>query len=95
LVEFHVLILRFLADAIRSYQKGSIARGYEAFWRIEDVSSFENECNKMASHVEIEASNCDRDLSALNWGSRAATSERSGPSSEAIGSHTYYPDRHR
>jgi hypothetical protein len=64
LVEFHALILRFLAGAIRVYQKGSITRGFEAFWRIEDVSSFEDKCNKMASRADIEASNCDRDLSA-------------------------------
>jgi hypothetical protein len=66
LVEFHALILRFLAGAICIYQKASIARGFEAFWRIEEVSTFENECNKMASRAEIEASNCDRDLSAVN-----------------------------
>ena len=66
LVEFHALILRFLASAIRIYQKGSVARAFNAFWRIEDVSTFENECNKMASRAEIEASNCDRDLNATN-----------------------------
>jgi hypothetical protein len=66
LIEFHALILRFLAGAIRIYQKGSIARGFEAFWRIEDVSTFENKCNKMASRAEIEARNCDRDLSAVD-----------------------------
>src|SRR5690349_18270756 len=62
LVEFHALILRFLAGAIRIYQKGSIANAFDAFWRIEEVSSFEKECIKMASYAEIEASNCDRDL---------------------------------
>src|SRR6266516_2512004 len=61
LVEFHALILRFLAGAIRIYQKGSIARGFDAFWRVEDVSTFEDECNKMASRAETEASNCDRE----------------------------------
>ncbi|KIW99831.1 uncharacterized protein Z518_10759 [Rhinocladiella mackenziei CBS 650.93] len=66
LVEFHALILRFLAGAIRIYQKSSLSRGLEAFWRIQDVSSFEENCNKMASRAEIEASNCDRDLSAID-----------------------------
>jgi hypothetical protein len=61
LVEFHALILRFLAGAIRIYQKGSIARGFDAFWRVEDVSTFEDACNKMASRAETEASNCDRE----------------------------------
>ncbi|OAP55758.1 hypothetical protein AYL99_09910 [Fonsecaea erecta] len=60
LVEFHALVLRFLAQAIRIYQKGSVARGFDAFWRLEDVSTFEDECNKLASRAEIEASNCDR-----------------------------------
>jgi hypothetical protein len=66
LVDFHALILRFLAGAIRICQRGSIARGLEAFWRIEEVSTFENECNKMASRAETEASICDRNLSAVD-----------------------------
>ena len=66
LVEFHALILRFLAGAIRVYEKSSISRRFEAFWRIEDVSTFEDECNKMASRADIEARNCDRDLSAVD-----------------------------
>jgi WD40 repeat protein len=73
LVEFHALILQFLAGAMRIYQKGSIARGFEAFWRIEDMSSFEDKCHKMASRAEIEASNCDRDLSAVD---RAASKKQ-------------------
>jgi len=73
LVEFHAFILRFLAGAIRIYQKGSITRAFDAFWRIEDVWVFENECNKMASRADIEASNCDRDLNALN---RAAVKQQ-------------------
>ena len=66
LVEFHALILRFLAGAIRIYQKHSIARGFDAFWRTEDVSTFEDRCDKMASRADIEARNCDRDLSAVD-----------------------------
>ena len=89
------MILRFLAGAIRIYQKGGITRGLEAFWRIEEVSTFENECNKMASRAEIEASNCDRDLSAVNRAAVKQQRERSPASVEAIGSYTYYPDRHR
>jgi hypothetical protein len=37
---------------------------------VEDVSNFENECNKLASSIDIEASKCDRNLSAID---RAAT----------------------
>ncbi|KIX03042.1 uncharacterized protein Z518_06592 [Rhinocladiella mackenziei CBS 650.93] len=65
LVDFHVLILRFLARAIRIYEKGSIARGFEAFWRMEEVSTFEDESNKMASRAELETRNCDRDLHGI------------------------------
>ncbi|RMZ86987.1 hypothetical protein DV736_g5785, partial [Chaetothyriales sp. CBS 134916] len=66
LVEFHVLILQFLAHAMRIYQKGSITRAFDAFWRVEDVATFENKCDKMADRAEIEASNSDRDLNAIN-----------------------------
>lgn len=66
LVEFHALILRFLAGAIQVYQKGGVARGFGAFWRIEDVSNFEDECHQMACRAEIEASTCDRDLRVLD-----------------------------
>ena len=61
LVEYHALMLKFLAGAIRVYQKSSIRRAFEAFWRIEDVASFENKSNKMASRAEIKASNCNRE----------------------------------
>ncbi|OQU97031.1 NACHT domain-containing protein [Cladophialophora immunda] len=60
LVEFHALVLRFLARAIRIYQKGSFARGFDAFLRVEDVSTFEDEYNKLANRAETEARNCDR-----------------------------------
>src|SRR3954469_17335004 len=73
LIEFHVLLLRFLAGAIRIYQKSSISRAFEAFWRIEDLSTFEADCDKMAHRADIEASNCDRDLSAVD---RAAAEQQ-------------------
>lgn len=60
LIEFNALILHFIATAIASYQNGSIARGWDAFWQIGDVSKFEDDSNKMASRADMEASNCDR-----------------------------------
>lgn len=66
LVEFHALILRFLAGAIRVYQKGTIASRLEPFWGIDEVSTFENECNKMASRAKTEASKCDQNLSTVD-----------------------------
>jgi hypothetical protein len=62
LVEFHLLLLQFLAKAIRTYQKGSAARAWDALWRKKDVADFDKDCNKIAHQVEIEASNCDRTL---------------------------------
>ena len=65
LIEFHAAILKFLARAIRIYQKNSLTRAFDAFWKLGEVSDFENECDKIGARVEIEASNCDRTLSAL------------------------------
>ena len=73
LVEFYALILQFLGKAIRIYQRGSVARGVDSFWRVEDVSSFGDECNKMANRVEIEAINCDRYLSTVSGIATAAS----------------------
>ena len=60
LIDFHTLILRFLAAAIRIYQKGRLARAFDAFWKLEDVRNFESHCDRVARRAEIEANNCDR-----------------------------------
>jgi hypothetical protein len=65
LVELYKLILHFLATAIQTYQKSAISRAFDAFWRPEEVRDFEGECDKIAVRAEIEASNCERTLSAL------------------------------
>ncbi|KIW36652.1 uncharacterized protein PV06_11164 [Exophiala oligosperma] len=62
LLEFHAMILRFLAQAIRIYQQGSMARGFKAFWHVEDILQFQDNCYKIASRADIEANNCDRDV---------------------------------
>jgi NACHT domain len=64
LTKFHALILQFLAGAIQTYQKSALARAFKAFWKPEEVVDFESECDKIGMRVEIEASNCDRSLSA-------------------------------
>lgn len=64
LTELHALILQFLARAIQSYQKSSLARAFDAFWKPEEMRDFEDECKRIATQVETEASNCDRTLSA-------------------------------
>jgi len=73
LTDFYALILKFLAGAIQIYQKNTLARGWNAFWKLEDVHSFENECVQIALRVETEASNCDRTLDALD---RAGATQR-------------------
>jgi hypothetical protein len=65
LTELHALILQFLARAIQTYQNSALTRLFNAFWKPEEVRDFENECDKVGTRVEIEASNCDRTLSAL------------------------------
>src|SRR2546423_10037749 len=66
LVDFYALILHFLAGAILIFQKGTLARTFSAFWKLEDVRNFENECKEIAVRAEIEASNCDRTLGSLD-----------------------------
>ena len=65
LTELHAIILQFLARAIQIYQKSSLSRGFDAFWKPDEVSNFDSECDKIAARAETEASNCDRTLSAV------------------------------
>lgn len=39
-----------------------MARGFKAFWHVEDISQFEDNCYEIANRADIEASNCDRDV---------------------------------
>jgi hypothetical protein len=64
LTEFHAHILRFLAGAIKLYQKRTLSRAFDAFWKPYEVINFERECDRIAARAEIEASNCDRTLGA-------------------------------
>ena len=64
LIELHANVLQFLARAIEIYQKNSLCRAIDAFWKPEEVCDFEDICNKVAARAEIEASNCDRTLSS-------------------------------
>jgi len=62
--ELYAHILGFLARAIRIYQTSTPHRTLRAFWTKCDVVDFEKTCNELGVRVEIEASNCDRTLSA-------------------------------
>jgi hypothetical protein len=64
LTELHALILQFLARAIQSYQRSSLTRAFDAFWKPKEMRDFEDQCERISTQVETEASNCDRTLSA-------------------------------
>jgi hypothetical protein len=66
LIELHAHILQFLAKAIRIYQRRTLSRAIDAFWKPEDITGFERECDRIGARAEIEASNCDRTLSAVD-----------------------------
>ncbi|GAB7362343.1 hypothetical protein MBLNU230_g2669t1 [Neophaeotheca triangularis] len=61
LVNLYSHILRFLANAIGVYAKGSAARAVHALWSADNVATFEEQCDKLCIRAETEASNCDRD----------------------------------
>jgi hypothetical protein len=65
LTELHAHILQFLATAIQMYQKNTLTRTFDAFWKPEEVRNFEDRCDKIAARAEIEASNVDRTLNTL------------------------------
>ena len=62
--ELYAHVLRFLACAIRIYQTSTPHRALRAFWTKGDIVDFEKESYELGVRVEIEASNCDRTLSA-------------------------------
>ena len=62
--ELYAHLLKFLACAIRVYQASTLHRSLRAFWTTGDIGDFEKACHELGVRVEIEASNCDRTLSA-------------------------------
>lgn len=60
LLEMHVLLFRFLARAIHTYKKKTFPRAMDAFWRSEEIQSFESECDKAGRRAEFEANSCER-----------------------------------
>ncbi|KAI4086507.1 MAG: hypothetical protein L6R37_008413, partial [Teloschistes peruensis] len=62
--ELYAHVLGFLARAIRIYQTSTTRRALHAFWTDSDVAGFEKVCKELGVRVDIEASNCDRTLSA-------------------------------
>lgn len=64
LIQAYILVLKFIAAAIRTFQTNIATRAWRALWETSTLESFESECDKLGSRTEIEASNCDRELSA-------------------------------
>lgn len=62
--ELYAHVLAFLASAIRIYQTSTSYRALRAFWTDNEIVNFEKACNDLGARVDIEASNCDRTLSA-------------------------------
>lgn len=62
--KLYARILQFLARAIQISLTPSFRRALNAFWQDSDVQEYEQECDKLGRNLEIEASNCDRTLSA-------------------------------
>lgn len=63
LIKLYAHVLQFLARGIKTYRKNMLRRAVDAFWRPEEVQSFEDTCSEAATRAETEASNCDRTLS--------------------------------
>lgn len=64
LTNIYAHVLRIIATAIRTYQRNVVTRTWRALWETSTLENFETECDKLGSRAEIEASNCDRELSA-------------------------------
>ena len=59
-IKLYECILRFLAQAIHTYQTSTVHRSLTAIWNEGDVATFERKCMELAQDAQNEASNCDR-----------------------------------
>nr|POF13754.1 vegetative incompatibility protein het-e-1 [Quercus suber] len=66
LVDMYVHVLRFITIAIRTYETSLASRVMQALWQISSLEKFEDECDKLGQRADIDASNCDRDISEQN-----------------------------
>lgn len=72
LVELYVVILRFLADAIRLTGKSQLTRFWKALTDDGELGNFASLCRDAERRVEIAANSCDRRLDEV---SRSVTQE--------------------
>ncbi|KAL1957574.1 hypothetical protein VTO42DRAFT_5685 [Malbranchea cinnamomea] len=66
MVKLYTCILQFLVKAIRLYEKNTASRFVKAFWDLDEITSFETECNAFEVRVEVEAENCERVYSQIH-----------------------------
>lgn len=64
IVNVYVHILRFLAQALHTYESSTLRRNFTALWSINDAVDFKKTANDLAVKVEFDASNCNRTLDA-------------------------------
>lgn len=67
IVKTYAHVLRFLALAIQLYQRGTRGRMLGALWSTSALESFASESGQLCMQLEIEASICDREISAVRW----------------------------
>jgi hypothetical protein len=60
LMKLYTLILQFLIKALRLFDMNKAKRAAHAFWNLDVVVNFEDECNKLEVGAEIAAENCER-----------------------------------
>jgi hypothetical protein len=67
IVKTYAHVLSFLASAIRLYQRSTGGRMLEALWSTSALESFASDSSQLGMQLDIEASNCDREISAVRW----------------------------
>lgn len=62
LLETYGHLLRFIATAIATYERGVASRTWRALWETPVIEDFEKECDELEARTGRDASNCDRDM---------------------------------
>jgi ankyrin repeat domain-containing protein 50 len=75
LVTLYAAMLRFLATANRLYEKSFGTRAIHGILNPDEVASFVDECQKLETRVDIEASNCERICGQTGRGNLAGLQE--------------------
>ncbi|KAI1921337.1 hypothetical protein LOZ64_001619 [Ophidiomyces ophidiicola] len=65
ITDLYDLIFRFLASAVRTYNKSSLQRVGSALWGSISVLGFDDECKDLEMRAEHAAQNCERHLNSI------------------------------